>query len=117
MSEQIAIGGQRVNPAAVYVLVNETEPLDSGSDFQYSNSLHMRQDSEIIGVYTTLERAIIAAADYVRHEWQREEIDFTAIDWVGVGWFHDAFESGADTHTRVTLKEFTLNALASSRIY
>jgi hypothetical protein len=76
----------------------------------------MRQDSEIIGVYTTLERAIFAAADYVRYEWQQEEINLAGIDGLRGGWFFDEFESGADTHTRVTLKEFTLNALVSSHL-
>lgn len=71
----------------VFILVHDKEPQDSGSDYNYSSSLPATQDSVIVGVYSTQERAEKKARDYTKENFDIYDHDLYGIQWQGEGWY------------------------------
>ena len=98
----------RAWPSTVYLVIHDGEPQDSGSD--YRSMSPARQDTEIVGIFYGIGRAVRAAEVYVQDELGgrldhsevgvgscggiREEGE--PIDWEGDGWFHSGGEFVAD---------------------
>ena len=59
----------------VFLVVHDKEPQDSGSDFAHSQFLPSRQDTQIVGVYSSLAKATRAARHYVLENFFVEEED------------------------------------------
>ena len=90
---------QALRPSAVYVVIHDKEPQDSGSDYNYSNFLPSRQDTTIIGVFYEYSSAARVAGEYVRDTWcdddeesnedddEKSMAPLSHIDWQGEGWF------------------------------
>ena len=113
----------------VFLVVHDKEPQDSGSDFAHSQLLPSRQDTQIVGVYSSLAKATRSARHYVlenslwnffveeededdEHRPPRpiasaEDIGLRDVDWEGEGWYREAQESRNDD--RVTIKRLRLD--------
>ena len=69
----------------VYILIHDMEPSDSGSDFRRASFLPNRFDTDIIGVYSSYQKAKRAAEKYMSTNLGVDDFD-EDIDWLGDGW-------------------------------
>jgi len=77
----------------VYILIHEKTPQDSGSDYQFSASLPDREDTDIIGVFASLDGAIEEANDTIMSYFEADGDD---VDWTGEGFIHEGDEHRDD---------------------
>ena len=77
----------------VYILIHEKTPQDSGSDYQFSASLPDREDTDIIGVFASLDGAIEEANDTIMSYFEEDGDD---VDWTGEGFIHEGDEHRDD---------------------
>lgn len=72
----------------VYMVIHDKIPQDSGSDFEYSNSLPETQDTQIVGIFTSMALAVAAAEAYVEEEFgEVDEEECERGEWLKEGFF------------------------------
>lgn len=100
-------------------MINDGESKDSGSDFRRRHFLPLRQDTKIVGIFTSWEKAVRAAEDHVLMEdlfeprdyvdgeeeddetWREELED---VDWSDDGYFKndETFDWKPDHHVYIS---------------
>ena len=88
----------------VYILIHDKEPQDSGSDYRLSQMTPARQDTEIIGVFSSYNKAERAAENYVRRKFSVSWDELDEICWDDEGWYRMA-ESSWEGDDRVYIED------------
>jgi hypothetical protein len=107
----------------VFLVIHDREPQDSGSDYNHSNFLHNRQDTEVVSVHKSRELAVRAAQEYVLDNFDGEidqlgidaddedEVNehFDGYDWQGEGFYRREECDANDPNDRVHIIEMALS--------
>ena len=88
----------------VFLVIHEGVPQDTGSNYNYSDTLPETQDTQIIGIFTSYSKAVLAAEDYAESMGWLEEVEeeevvelgkemwreqLQDIDWCSEGFYRD----------------------------
>ena len=106
----------------VFLVIHDREPQDSGSDYRYSSTLPNRQDTEVLSVHKSYEKAARAAQEYVLDTFDgAEELEcdldddeevnafFDGYDWKGEGFYRAEQCDANDPNDRVHIVEMTIS--------
>ena len=116
----------KIKPKDVYLVIHDKEPQDSCSDYRHSSFLPGWCDTQIVGIYTSYQKAERAAQNYLIHHelidvdnddasdaydetnenherWRKKQ--FRKINWLSNGWYREEHYDVNEMNDRVHIQK------------